>query len=293
MATLSKEVLDRYAKEMQESEGSTSMRIPFLKLATGKTKVRILPGQVPGSLDKDWYVKALVHYNINPNNPKIPVISPKSKDPDAPCPIHDRIRKLRGSSDPADQAEARRMWPKTFYYMSVLLLDGPEAGSVKVLQGRKTLWKKIMSLTMDSEYGNVTDPVDGFDLTLVKTGKDLDTEYDVIPSRNPSPISEDPEEVAAILNNLYDLWRFREAPSKDEIVAFMNGEIGKFTTGGFGKPQEKVEEKVVETSDETEDEDLDSVKPIVPSQSAPTTSRRRFSGTANLDAIRERLNQNK
>lgn len=298
MATLSKDVLARYAKELQDTETSvSSLRIPFLKLPNGKTRVRILPGQEPGSLDRDWYVKATSHYNVNPNNPKIPVICPQSTVPNAFCPIHDKVRKLKNSADPADQAEAKRMWPKTYYYMSILLLDGPEAGSVKVLQGRTTLWKKIMSIMQDSQYGDVTDPREGFDLTFVKLGKDLETEYDVIPSRMPTPISESEEEIADYLDNLYDLSKFRMAPSNEEIVAFMNGEITRFTTGGFGKQIDVNEEdsamaeagaKAFVEATKEEEEPVPEPAPVnvKPTVEAP---KRRFAA-ANLDSIKKKLN---
>jgi len=300
MATLAKERLKRYQDET--ATVSSNLSIPFLKLPVGRTKVRILPGQDPGSVDKDFYVKSIVHYNVNPNNPKLPVISAKSKNPNAFCPIMDRINQLRHSTDPADQAEVKRMWPKTFYYMGLIMLEGADTGKLFVLQGRKTLWKKIMSLMNEPDYGDITHPVEGFDVTLVKSGKDLDTEYDVLPSRNPSPISDDPEEVKAILENQFDLWRFREAPDADEIKAFMRGEISRFSTGGFGtKPVIEKVDVPVGVSDEEEDSEEDLVPPTPPEAIAPTATpkleepmeavkpRRVFN--SNLASIREKLNK--
>lgn len=264
MAQLSKERLRRYAEELGENVHSDLyVRIPFLKLNVGQTKVRVLPGQEPSSIDKDFYVKSIICYHVNPNNPRIPVVSPKTKDPSAPCPIHDKYFKLRGSDDPADQAQAKLIAPKTYFYMCVLMLDGPDAGKIKVLQGRKTLWKKIMALMSDSEYGDITDPIKGFDIRIVKSGKELDTEYDVIPARMPTPISEDADEVADILANQFDLWRFREAPSIGEIKKFMAGEITRFTTGGFA-----IAKPIVEEADEEEDEEravqVEDDDPVVP-----------------------------
>lgn len=304
MATLAKERLKRYQDE--QATVSSNLSIPFLKLPVGRTKVRILPGQDPGSVDKDFYVKSIVHYNVNPNNPKLPVISPKSKNPNAYCPIMERVNQLRHSTDPADQAEVKRMWPKTFYYMGLVMLEGPDAGKLFVLQGRKTLWKKIMSLMNEPDYGDITHPVEGFDVVLVKSGKDLDTEYDVLPSRNPSPISDDPEEVQQILANQFDLWRFREAPDADEIKAFMRGEISRFSSGGFGtKPvitKEDIPEGVSDEVDEEEEAPTFIPPPVVEKPTrvvetakleepveAPKPPRRVFN--SNLNSIREKLNK--
>jgi hypothetical protein len=235
MAQLSDERRARYRQEIAASE--TPMRgqnkINYLKLGTGTTRVRILPGIDPSSPDKDFYCKAGTHYWANPNNPKLPVPCSKTKNPRGTCVICDKVTELKNSSNKADNVESEKLRARVRYYIGVIPREGDEAGKTCVYPAPKQIWTKIMSYMEDPEYGDITNPVDGCDVSFIRSGSGKETKYEALAARLSTPLSEDPAEVATVLASQPELWRFREAPVQEEVAKFMAGELDRFTTGGF------------------------------------------------------------
>jgi hypothetical protein len=286
MAQLTDARRARYRQELEASDNTSFIKIPLFKLQEGSTRVRVLPGIEPGSLDKDFYCKSIVHYGVSPSNPKIPVISPRSKNPNAKCPLNDKVRELKDSSSPADNAEAVKLRGLTRYYISVIPREGEDQGKIMVYPAPKAIFTKILALMDDPEYGDVTSATEGRDLKFLRTGKGKDTRYDVMASPKVTPITHDPEELAQILEGQPEIWRYREAPSYDEIVKFMDGEITQFTTGGFASKKATdphinaaLTEEEVEASD-----DFLPVKEVAPKVAEKAT--KKFS---NLDKIKKEL----
>jgi hypothetical protein len=236
MATVSDARRARYRQEVLDNavnSGKTTTKMAYYKLLPGTFRLRVLPGLDPASADKDFYCKGMAHYFVNPNNPKIPVTCPRSKNPATYCPVCDEEQKLRKSANKADNLTAEKIRGKTRYYLGVLVREGEDRGKVMVYSAPKAVYMKLLTYLEDAEYGDITHPIEGYDIKITRTGTGKDTRYDLITAPKPEPISEDPAEVEQILTSQPELWRFREAPSVDEIKKFMNGEITRFTTGGF------------------------------------------------------------
>ena len=233
MALMDQKRLARYNTEMG-SDSASFVKIPFFKLGAGTTRVRVLPGQEPGSVDKDFYVLVYLHYKVSPSKPTVPVVCTKTKDPRQKCSICDYVAQLKTSGDEGDKAIAEDMSPRMKYVLGIIPLEGEDKGKIMVYMAPKKIWQKIIQLGTDEEYGDVTHPYEGFDVRFIKSGTGKKgTEYDCTPARNPSPIASDPAEVEEILANQFDLWRFRVVPSAEEVIGFMNGDIDRFTTDGF------------------------------------------------------------
>ena len=304
MALMDRSRLNRY--DTQSGSNTTFIKIPFFKLGQGTTKVRVLPGQDPGSVDKDFFALVYLHYKVSPTKPTVPVVCAKTKDPRNSCPICDYVKQLKDSEDPADKRQADDMGQRMKYAMCVLPLEGEDRGKVQVFMAPKKIWSKIISLGGDSEYGDVTHPYEGFDLKLTKSGTGKKgTEYDAVPVRNPSPIAADKDEVEEILANQFDLWRFKVVPSADEVIAFMNGDIDRFSTDGFTVKKEEVkavQDDEEEEEDETpvvsarkqptepnDDEDEDPL-PAAPVRRVPPPTADGKKRLSNLDSLRSKLN---
>jgi len=300
MAQLTDERRARYRHELESSE--TPMRgqnkIAYLKLSAGKTKVRVLPGLDPSSPDKDFYCKAGTHYWANPNNPKLPVPCAKTKNPRSTCVICTRVDELKNSSNKADNAEAEKLRVRVRYYMGLILREGEDAGKVMVYAAPKAIYTKILSYMEDPEYGDVTSPTEGYDITLHRSGTGKETKYEAVASRISTPISENAEEIAAVLEAQPELWRFREAPIQEEVKKFMAGELDRFTTGGFAIKTVGIQD--INTGETTKmvvpssvgmglDPDL-AVEPETEEveEPAPSQKTRKFS---NLDKVRAELSK--
>lgn len=315
MALMDSKRLARYQSQMDF--GATSfIKIPFFKLGQGTTRVRVLPGQDPGSLDKDFYVLVYLHYKVSPTKPTVPVVCSRTKDPRSKCPVCDYVAQLRASGDEADKQLADDMSVRIKYAMGVLPLEGEDKNKQMVFMAPKVVWQKIIQLGQDKDYGDVTHPYEGFDLKFIKSGTGKKgTSYDCMPARNPSPICSDPEEVEEILKNQFDLWRFRVVPSAEEVAAFMSGEIDRFTTDGFSiktspVPTPEVEDDAEETHEEPVEEapvrrSFKAPAPVVSDEEDPVEEPpeekpvpRRASPPVSevskkLDAVRARLQGNK
>lgn len=304
MAQVSDARRARYRQEVLDSASSkfTTQKMLYFKLPTGTTRIRVLPGIDPASADKDFYCRGIAHYNVNPNSPKVPVICPKSKNPKAFCPVCEQQQTLRKSSNKADNIAADRIRGQARYYLGIVPREGEDAGKVMVYSAPKVVYLKILSYIEDNEYGDITHPTEGYDIKITRTGMGKETRYDINASPKSNAVSEDPEEVKQMLEGQPELWRFREAPSSDEIEKFMAGEISRFTTGGFATktidlpdsplPSEEAEEPVpfenpvdktqtpkVDSGKDDVEETKENILPIV-------KKAKRF---ANLDKIKEEL----
>lgn len=254
----------RYRQEI-ESSSKTFVKVPYFKFDTS-AKVRVLPGLNPSTPDGDFYVKVLSHYGVSPLNPKIPVTCPKTKNPKARCPVCDKIAELKATGNAADLSLANKLKVSARYPMNVVPRTGPDKGKVVVYTAPKTIVDKIIALTENPEYDDVNNAEEGTDLTFSKLGEGKDnTKYDVTPSRVNSPISEDPDEMADLLSGQYELWRFREAPSVNEIEEFMEGSLQFFTTGGYAALNAEANKPTKKTvvADSEEEEDKTPTTPVV------------------------------
>lgn len=109
-----------------------------------------------------------------------------------PCAMMDAYRELKDSDDDADKELAKRIMPKTRYVMPVLVykdLKGKvvdEELSGKLMQITGGLFQEIIDLYLDEdEWGDMTDPLKGYDLKITREGKGMtDTTYTVSPCKN-------------------------------------------------------------------------------------------------------------
>jgi hypothetical protein len=307
MAQVSDARRARYRQEVLDnatSKFNTTQKMAYYKLVPGTWRLRILPGLDPASADKDFFCKGIAHYFVSPTNPKIPVICPKSKNPKAFCPVCEQVQTLSKSANKADNLTADKLRGKARYYMGVFVREGEDAGKVMVYSAPKVVYMKVLTYLEDTEYGDITHPTEGYDLKISRTGTGKDTRYDVTASPKVSPISDDPAEIEQVLANQPELWRFREAPSSDEIEKFMAGEISRFTTGGFATKSTEfpdTEEKDPVPFEPTSVEDLAEVSPMLAEakQDAEEDKERAEANVppivkkakrfANLDKIKEEL----
>lgn len=117
------------------------------------------------------------------------VISPHSIG--KPCAIWEKYEELKESDDPDDKDLAKKLVPKSKFLMPVAVfldekgkkLDNDKSGKMVMLS--KGLYEEIIDLFLDEEWGDMTNPKDGYDLKLKRTGTGKqDTEYSCSPCRN-------------------------------------------------------------------------------------------------------------
>lgn len=225
--------------------GGNSSGMTFIEIGDGRNVVRVLP---PSDNMDSFAEEAWVHYGVgksDTNKKGTMVVCPKTHGDDKPCPVCEasaELKKLSKKKDDAYDKQAKSFYrKKRVYYNAINRADDlsvyekreedgkqvwyntktdEKESPVKVLGTGIGVYKDILSLICDPEYGDVTDPDEGLDLIITKTGSgQFNTKYDVKTVRKESPIGFDDWEDA-----MNDLKPLLKAKTYDEILAIMDGE---------------------------------------------------------------------
>jgi hypothetical protein len=109
-----------------------------------------------------------------------------------PCPIMEAYEQLRESKDEADQDIAKKLAPKNSYLIPVLVYEDDKGKKVdqeksgRLLKISSGIYQSIIDHYLDEdEWGDMTDPKEGYDIKITRTGKGkTDTEYSLSPCKN-------------------------------------------------------------------------------------------------------------
>ena len=176
-----KSLKERLQKKREELKTrSQSGNIFFIKADT-TTRVRILPVG-----EDEEFVKEVTQFYLGSEIKG--VISPTSLG--EPCAIQEAYEELK-SGDDDDKGLAKKFAPKQ-RYLAFCLIYKDEKGkevdenSPKFILLTAGLYQDILDLYLDEdEWGDMTDPDEGYDLKLSRSGSTkTDTEYSVIACKN-------------------------------------------------------------------------------------------------------------
>jgi len=103
--------------------------------------------------------------------------------------------------------------PKLHYYINVI---DRKSNTVKIMKFGITLKRKFQNL--NAKYGDLTQ----FDIIITRTGTKLDTKYEVLPTMDKRPLTE--EEKTKVLNSYIDLDIKFQIPSPKQALSMMYGE---------------------------------------------------------------------
>jgi hypothetical protein len=109
------------------------------------------------------------------------------------CPICDLVGELYKSGD-KDRAGKLRV--RKGYWVNVIVRDPDdkggttpdEKGGPRIYTPGVTVFKYFQGILTNPDYGEFYDPYAGVDLVIERKGEGLDTEYNVTPRRDSSPI---------------------------------------------------------------------------------------------------------
>jgi len=194
----------------------------FWKPTPGQTQVRI----VPYKFNQDNpFIELFFHYNLNNKTYLSPVSFGR------PDPISEFADKLKSMGDKEDWKQGKALEPKLRTFVPVIV-RGKENEGVKYWGFGKTVYQDILGYIADPDYGDITDPSNGRDITIdYKSAQDAGTSYPVTSIRmkpNASPLMQDTEVAVNLIKNqtkITDLW---EELSYDDLksllVKFLNPE---------------------------------------------------------------------
>ena len=187
------------------------------KPTPGKHQVRIVPYKF--NTDNP-FIELYFHYNINNKT----YLSPQSFG--RPDPIVEFADKLKRMGDKDDWKAAKAMEPKLRTFVPVIV-RGEEGEGVRFWGFGKTVYQEILGYIADPDYGDITDPTQGRDLTVeYLSAEDAGTAYPTTTIRvkpNQSPISEDATRATDFIENQTEITDLYSELSYDELKGVLEG----------------------------------------------------------------------
>jgi len=205
-------------------------------------KLRLLP---PWTSEGDNaglpYKKYYQHWNVGPN--KWSMVCPASMTDGAePCYICEQVKILKSTGTLDDEERANDMKvSRRFAYQLIdradplwtnkdeLVAANPELLGTPKIQFISLGWqahKKITDVFSSAEWGDLSDPFEGHDMNMTKTGTGNNTEYAITFSPKPTPLFEDNEKLTQVAETMFDMddhISFR-IPTYNNTVQLMNGD---------------------------------------------------------------------
>ena len=187
------------------------------KPTPGKHQVRI----VPYKFDKDNpFIELYFHYNINNKT----YLSPQSFG--RPDPIVEFADKLKRMGDKEDWKAAKQMEPKLRTFVPIIV-RGQEGDGVRFWGFGKTVYQEILGYIADPDYGDITDPQSGRDLTIQYISAEEagasypTTQIRVKPSQ--TPLAESADSVQKLSENQTEITDLYSELSYDELKDVLEG----------------------------------------------------------------------
>jgi len=203
---------DQEQKQLNADSGE------MLKLNPGKNVLRVLP---PAEGQQSPFATTYQHFVKNEAG-MVSVNCPRMMLK-KPCPLCNFANTMRNRGSASDRDTGFQYLPKRRIYASVIDRRSPEAGP-KVFAFGKMIHEALLSLRKDEDWGDFSHPIDGFDITIEKSGEGLNTDYRVNPRKH-GALAQTDEQMNEWLGTMPDLARFAYVPSVQEITKKL-GAIG-------------------------------------------------------------------
>ena len=198
-------------KRFNSLQNNTKKSDSIWKPANGKSQIRI----VPYKFNKDLpFIELYFHYNINNKTYLSPISFGR------PDPIVEFAEKLKRMGDKEDWKAAKAMEPKLRTFVPIIV-RGEEGDGVRFWGFGKTVYQEILGYIADPDYGDITDPTAGRDLTVeYVSAEDAGTSYPTTTLRvkpNPTPVSEDSAKAKSFIDEQTAITELYQELSYDEL----------------------------------------------------------------------------
>lgn len=195
----------------------------WFKPDDGDTDIRIVP-----TSDGDPLKEVFFHYNVGDHRGG--VMCPKRNFGEN-CPICEFASQLwREGVDNNDEESkklAKSLFVRTRYFSPVIVREREEEG-IKVYGYGKQAYELLLGYILDPEYGDITDTLEGTDITLTYTKPTKPGAYpqtNLKMRRNTSPLLEDPEAIPALLERIPDFDALFERLSPEQVDAILDAQL--------------------------------------------------------------------
>ncbi len=177
----------------------------------GASLIRILP---PYS-GEDWYKETWFHFGVGVDRKPIACAR---RLLDEPCYLCEQVDELRKSEDPRDVELSTQIAARRRVFYNIIDIDDVESGA-QIFSSGVTIFKEFLMYVADPDWGDITDPDEGYDIVIEREGTGIDTKYTVRAKKNPTPLI-DP----GLLEELRDLDEMVEILPYEQVKAIYEGE---------------------------------------------------------------------
>ena len=148
--------LDAIRKRLSGLQNQTGRQNNLWKPEPGKQTIRIVPYQY----NKDNpFIELFFHYGLNGKTFLSPVTHGEAD------PVVEFAEKLKATGNRDDWQMSRKLEPKMRTYVPVIV-RGQESEGVKLWGFGKTVYQELLSIISDPDYGDITDVMNGRDISV-------------------------------------------------------------------------------------------------------------------------------
>ena len=226
-------------KRLNQLQTTNNRTSNLWKPQPGKQVIRVLPYKH----NKDNpFIELFFHFGLNNKTYLSPISFGR------PDPIEEFAQKLKTSGNREEYQMARKLEAKMRTFAPVIV-RGEEAQGVRFWGFGKTVYQELLSVIADPDYGDITDPVNGRDvsvefITAEESGASFPkTSIRVKP--NQTPIVSDKAQLENILENQKDITELYQERSYEELTEVLNEWLNPDESESS---EEESEEKTVSTS---------------------------------------------
>ena len=209
--------LDAIKSRLNKLQNTQRTTVELWKPAPGKHTIRLVPYKFN---KENPFIELYFHYNINNKS----YLSPMSFG--RPDPIVEFADKLKRMGDKEDWKAAKKMEPKLRTFVPVLV-RGEEGEGVRFWGFGKTVYQEILGYMADPDYGDITDPNEGRDITVeVVSAEDSGTSYPVTTIRvkpKETPLAASKEDTDKYLNSQKEITELYSELTYAELKNVLEG----------------------------------------------------------------------
>ena len=207
--------LNAIKKRLNQLQTTNNRTSSLWKPQPGKTQIRI----VPYAHNKDNpFIELFFHYNLNNRSYLSPISFGR------PDPIEEFAQKLKGSGSKEDYQLSRKLEAKMRTFAPVIV-RGEEKQGVKFWGFGKTVYQELLSIIADPDYGDITDPVNGRDVSVEfisaeESGASF-PKTNIRVKTNQTPIYDAPE-ILETVKTQQDIREIYQELSYDDLTEVLN-----------------------------------------------------------------------
>ena len=138
-------------------------------------------------------------------------------------PIQELITKLRDDGSKESYELSKKLYPSMRAYAAVIV-RGEEEKGVQIWSFGKTVYTTLLNYMVDEDYGDITDPSDGFDIK-VNCNKRPGQQYamtEVRPRPRSTPLSKNAKSTKAWMDNIPNPTEMFSCKSYEELSGIIN-----------------------------------------------------------------------